>query len=752
MKISKNWLKDYIEFDYSDSELSDILTFSGTLVESFNSGLDPRVLVVKISAIVPHPNADRLRLATVQIGEKEITVVCGAPNIEVGQKVPLAQIGTKLGEVEIKEVEIRGVKSLGMLCSEKELGLGEDHTGIKILPDNYEIGKPLSEYLGQDTIFDLEITQNRGDCLSHIGVSRELSASTSIPMKNNENIKFKCLNQDKFKVEIKNPENCYRYFAAKISGVTIKPSPDWLQKRLLSMDTKPISNIVDITNYILYGLGQPLHAFDANKIVGNSIIVRNAIEGEFITTLEGTERKLDSDMLMISDSEKSVAIGGVMGGLNSEIDSDTCDIILESAEFDRVNIRRTSKNLKLVTEASYRFERGVNPIGVEFALDQAISMITKIAGGKLEFKVQTIAKDYKNLIIEIEYKKINDLIGINIDNKTIDEILIKLGFEVKNGIAIPPSWRHDITLWQDLAEEVSRIYGFNKIEHQSVPKTEKPARSSYFVKERIKDILVDSGFCETYTYSFLSDEDLKVLGLHSEDLIEVANPIQSENKYLRKSLKPGLLRAVAKNPTFDSILLFEIGNVFTKENESSHLAFVASGKNAKKNIENALNNLSMGLNIDLVDFKLEELNRDDLTRFKIKKPVSYLVEINLSSLLRKINISEDKLALKIYDKAIHYRPISKYPSVPRDLAFIVDKTIKSEQIIDEIYSQSELINRVELFDEFESDKLGTGKKNLAFHLDLQHLDKTLKDAEADQIINKVISTIENKFSAKLRNY
>lgn len=751
MKVLKSWLKDYIDFDLSDQELADRLTYSGSLVEDVSSGLDEKIIVAKILAVNSHPNADRLHLVTVSTGKNELEIVCGAPNIEVGQKVPLAQLGTKLQDFTIGEAVIRGVKSCGMLCSEKELGLSDDHEGIKILPDEYEVGKPLSNYLGVDTVFELEITPNRGDCLSHIGIAREISATLNIPLKKQDNKPVEISNKSDL-AKIENKENCYRYFATKISGVKVGPSPLWLQDRLNALGAKPINNIVDITNYIMLDLGQPLHSFDAKKVKDEKIIIRSAKKNENIVTLDGETRNLDEKMLVIADSEKPIAIAGVMGGLNSEIDENSVDIILESAEFDRKNIRKTSKDLRLSTDASYRYERGIDPLMVEVASDKAARMIEEICGGKIEEKVYDLALEYKNNFVAIEYEKINDLVGIEIKKNQVDNYLTSLGFEIKDSKALAPSWRHDVSIWQDLAEEVARLYGLTNIKLVSVPVTEPPKRSSYYFKEHVKDLLSDIGFSESYSYSFLSEKDIKSLNIDSSDLLEVSNPVQSENKYLRKSLKPGILRAVAKNPTFDPVLIYEIGDVFTAKSEESHLAIAVSGKNAKKLLETAISTLTSKLKSPIDLFKVEELNREDVLRFKIKKPLTYILELNMSELIDNSTVDNEDLEITMPKNEFHYRPISKYPSVTRDLAFLVNKDVDSSNIINLIYDESPLINRVELFDEFASDKFGKDMKNIAYHLDLQDLNKTLTDKEADEITDKVVKKIESKFSAKLRNY
>ena len=753
MKILKSWLQDYIEIKDDDNELSDLLTFSGSLVDSIENGLSDKIIVAKIMEINSHPNADKLHLVKVDTGKEALDIVCGAPNIEVGQIVPLALVGAKIGDIEIKEAEIRGQMSVGMLCSEQELGLGDDHSGIKILTEEYSVGDPLKKYLGGDTVFDLEITPNRGDCLSHIGIAREYSALTGNEVKlNSDKVEEKaCDSSASWRIKILSKEHCSRYFGILIKNVKIGPSPDWLKNRLAKIGQSSINNVVDITNYIMFDLGQPLHAFDAKKLKGSQINIRDAEASETITTIDGMVHKLETDMLVIADSENPVAVAGVMGGFESEIDENTTDILLEAAEFERKSIRKTSKDLKLTTEASYRFERGIDPNLVEASGDKAAKMILEMAGGEIFGKVKDIAEEYTNDWVTIPEQKINDLLGTALSSEEINKILTKLGFSIKEDNCQAPTWRHDIVIWQDLAEEIARIYGFTKIKLNPVEKTAAPKKGPYYIKEKIKDILVDAGFSEVYGYTFLSDKDVAAIKLDANDLLEVANPVQPENKYMRNSLLPGLLRAVAKNPAFDPVLAFEIGNVFTKEKEDSHLSIVASGKQAKKSIDSALTAIKEYFSLIEVQ-SASELNRDDLTRFKIKKPVTYIFEISIEKLLSDAKIEQSKLNLVESDKTIYYRPISKYPSITRDLAFIVENNVDGNELIDLMYEQSDLINRIELFDEFSSDKFGENKKNIAFHLDLQHQDRTLTDKEADDLTAKITAEVKNKFGGEIRNY
>lgn len=753
MKILRSWLNDYIKITVSDDELADKLSMSGTSVESIVKGLDENVVVAEIIKVEKHPDADRLNLASVTDGTEMYQVVCGAPNIAAGQRVPFAKIGAKLPEFEIKKTKIRGVESFGMLCAPDELGLGEDHSGILQLPKEYELGKPLKEYFGRDSLFDIEVTPNRGDCLSHIGVAREVAALTDNIGIKKEPISLDMTSEnanDLLTVEIKGEKLCPQYLARVIKHAKIGPSPKWLQDRLIAIGAKPINNIVDVTNYILFDLGQPLHAFDMAKIKDRKIIIRTAETDEEIKTLDGTTRKLDKNMLVIADSTKAVAVAGVMGGENSEVTNQTVDIVIEAAEFNAVSIRKTAKKLGLSSEASYRFERGIDSSLIEYALNKAAKLMAEVSGGRILNGIVKAGQKPTQKSINIEYQKINSLLGLELSESEINHILKKIGFETKNNTVVIPLWRHDISIWQDLAEEVGRIYGYGNIKSIPVSKTETPKKSDYYKKEKLKDILVDLGFSESYNYAFLSSADIEAAKIKSNDLLEVANPLQPENKYLRNSLIPALLKNVAKNPTFDPVLIFEVGHIFTKSEEINSLGITASGKGACGLIEKAAEKIAEYLNLKANEIKIVELSREELQRFKIKKPTVYTLEIDLDSRLKKID-SPLSLRLTTYSLPPVYRPFSKYPSVTRDLAFIVDRNVKAEEIKHAIYSISDNINRVELFDEFASDKFGVGKKNVAYHLYLEKMDKTMTDDEANEIIKKVVREIKSKFNGELRN-
>jgi len=755
MKILKSWLKEFVDFDLSDNKLESELARTGTEVESIIGGILGGIVVVKIVAIKSHPNADRLQVVSVSDGKKEYQIVCGAKNIRVGQIVPMAKIGTILKTGKIDQVSIRGVKSYGMLCSEAEIGIGTDSQGIKIFPKDTILGPELSQILEEDSVFELEITPNRGDCLSHLGIAREVAAFTGKKIKR-QPVEIKMISDrviSQISLEVRDPKLVPNYQLRLIDRVKVDQSPEWLKNKLEKVGLKPINNIVDVTNYVMLDLGQPLHAFDFKKISGQKIIVREALKGEKIQALNDTTYQLGNNELVIADDKKPLAIAGIIGGKNSEIDFKSNKIILEAAVFDRRSIRRTSKIHNITTDASYRFERDVDPNGVEYALNKAAMLISEIAGGQIYSGIIKSDITAKTSTIKIENKKINRLLGIDLSEDEMKQTFRLLGFVVDGNCLTIPSWRHDINCWQDLAEEIGRIYGYDKIKFLAIKNKKSDRKSSYFLKEVLKDCLSESGFSETISYSFLSEFEAKNSITKRSKLLEVKNPVQPENRFLRDSLLPSLFYVVAKNSLFNPISIFELNSVYTVDGEKKLLAIVVAAKDRKiveSKIDRAITNLRQILTEKIYP-KIEKnyLKTADINRYKIKKSVVGFVEIDLLSAIEKIKKID--LSLAKDKKSVHYRPISKYPPIARDLAFVVDKKHKPESLIDLIYDLSDKINRVELFDKFSSDKLGEGKISYAFHLYLQNTKKTMVDSEADEIIDKIINAIRVNFSGVLRS-
>jgi phenylalanyl-tRNA synthetase beta chain len=752
MKILKSWLEDYIDKKISNKRLEEIFINSGLEVEAVETSIDDKVVVAKIKDIYKHPNADKLKLVALSVGDQEVKVVCGANNIETKQIVPLALPGAKIQGEILKEAVIRGERSFGMLCSEKELGLGDDHSGIKILSDELIPGERVNRYIACDTVFDLSVSANRGDCLSHLGVSREICAYektrlTKEPVKlskTDSNSAF-----DKLSLKVGDASLCPQYYARLIEGVKIGPSPKWLQERLIACGAKPINNVVDITNFILLDLGYPMHAFDYKKIKDKKIIVRTAKNNEEIITLDGELRNLNNKSLVIADSEKPIAIAGIMGGENSEVDESTDAVVLEAAQFNSKNIRETSKYLNLKTEASYRFERGIDSGGIEYAINKAANLITQVAGGRiLSGIVSSGDVPEKNFVIA-NYDKIRDMLGIKISNDKINYYLKLLGFEIESGRIAVPFWRHDIMIWQDIAEEVGRLFGYEKVSRCKLEKINPPKKSSFYFQEKIKDFMILHGYSESINYPFLSEKIVSSQFTSQSQFLKVENPLQPENRYLRDSIIPSLLGNISKNSAFDDVKLYEIGHTFFKTKEQVVFSFVSSEKNYDQFIM-FLNKFLDEFRIDKKYAKVTNFSRDDLYIYKIKRPTLFAAEINISGFLSANKFDQD-IKLANYSKEICYRGVSKYPAVTRDLAFLFDKSINAGSVSKAIYRLSGLVNRVELFDEFCSDKFGKNKKSMAFHLFLQSFKNTLTDKEADSQVEKIISGVEKEFNAKIRS-
>ncbi|MFQ5827344.1 MAG: phenylalanine--tRNA ligase subunit beta, partial [Dehalococcoidia bacterium] len=563
-------------------ELADKLTMAGTEVDSVQTlgGQWENISVGEIVAIDPHPNADRLRLATIDLGTERHIVVCGAPNIEVGQRVPFARVGAELIDghtgqmMKLKPARIRGVVSEGMACSEKELGISDSHEGILILPPDAPLGTPLAQYLG-DTIFNLSITPNRPDCLSILGIAREVAALTGEPLTppQEDYPEEDASIEAGAAVDIPDPDLCPRYCASLISGIRVAPSPRWLQDRLTACGMRPINNIVDVTNYVMLEYGQPLHAFDFATLRGRKIIVRRARQDESLVALDGSERTLSQDMLVIADTERAVAIAGVMGGEDTEVTPGTTSILLESANFNPTNNRLTASSLRLRTEASLRFEKGLNPDLPEPALRRATRLILELAGGRAALGIlDAYPGRSPRPPIPLPAQEVERVLGLKVEIAEIKALLGSLGFDLKEGehpaelLVQVPYWRSDIKLPADLVEEIARIIGYERIPTRlrcgDLP--QQPPDPLLAFRERLRDILAGCGLEEVLNYSLTSPEKLRKAMVPPEPHpLELANPLTLEQNCLRTSLRPGLLSTVAQNQKHqDNIRVFEMGRVY----------------------------------------------------------------------------------------------------------------------------------------------------------------------------------------------
>ncbi len=808
MRISCNWLKELVAFSYNIEELDQTLTMMGVEVEEVIDYKNKYInfVTAKVLSTEKHPKADKLTICNVDYGDGTTNVICGAPNVAQGQKVILGLPGATVPSAGfvIEKRKIRDIESNGMICSEAELETGEDSSGIWVLPEETKIGIPLAEYLKlDDIILEVSLTPNKADCNSHLGIARELSAVLGKPVSIPENQireSEKSISEN-FEVIIEDKEKCPRYSARIIRGINVTESPAWLKQRLILVGLRPVNVVVDVTNYVLMEQGQPLHAFDLSKVEGNKIICKTAKNGEKFTTLDGKERILDDSMLMICDGMKSVAVGGVMGGENSEINNDTKDVLLESAFFAPSSIRKTAKKLGIQSDASYRFERGVDIDNIVNSLNRAAGLIAELAGGRVDKGyIDTYPEPIEKLQIQLRYKKANDIIGINISPDTMKDMLQRLRFKILSEnddscmIEVPAS-RVDVTLEIDLIEEIARLFNYDNIEPDhsiSVSLTGENIHKDLAIpllRKGISDYLVKRGFNEIITQNML---DPKTASMFDEALVKIANPLGEELSIMRPSLVPSMLRTIERNMRLGNsdLKLFEMGKSF-------HLADDKSNGNKKMFIKNifekeeliiALNGrtepMQWGMTERKSDFydlkgiaeQLFEFFRLEKGEF-INNDSDFLVFGKNSMLIKHDNqvigsfgeVSQDNLKYYDIENTVNllivdltqlytfkpaeakYSRVSPYPAINRDLAFIMDSGIEQELIHREIRARGgELLKSVVLFDVYEGKSIEKGKKSLAYSLTFSSPERTLKDEEVEQFISKITGAVEKRFDAQLR--
>lgn len=799
MKISLNWLKEYVDLKgITTKEIISKLTLAGLEVEDVfdETEIYKNFIVGLVKDKQKHPNADRLSLCTVFDGKNDLQVICGAPNVEKGQNIVFAPAGTIIpkGNFEITKAKIRGIESNGMICSEDELLLSDNHEGIIVLDSRLKPGTKITKALGlNDVILEIGITPNRPDALSHIGIARDLAAI----FKRNLLVPKRKLKESKEKIksaaaiEIQDTINCPRYSAKVVKDVDVKESPEWLKNRLTKIGLRPRNNIVDITNYVMHECGQPLHAFDLNLLCGNKIIVKSTESESVFVTLDSKERKLPAGSLMICDAEKPVAIAGIMGGENSEIKDATKNILIESAYFNPSVIRKTAKALGLNTDASYRFERGTDPNNTVYAAERAAQLISEVAGGKiLNGVIDIYPVKIKEKKLRLRIERIEKVLGYTIPLKSVSLILKKLGFKILSAstgfitVSIP-AFRPDIEREIDLIEEIARIYGYDNIptvSKISISLGEKNDSSAFADKAR--DAALSLGFYEMINNPLQSEELSALTGKP----IKIMNPLSTDMEYLRTSLLPGALTVVSQNIKHGEkdLQLFEIGNVFNLNSDSGienfkdftevqKFIFVLTGKiqqkewcQSEKNadiyvlkglvhsfeckilLDNVLNDSYYHDGNSLFDLFFTKkfgdleigsggrIRKEVLKKFDIQQDV-FCFEFSLDE-LKKIKIKKRK-----------YTEPLKFPKVIRDFAFIFDKSVQCNDVEKFIRQQgSELLKSVKLFDLFENDSIGADKKSLAFNLEYFSEERTLTEEEVEREFNRLISEVTNKFNAKLR--
>lgn len=798
MKISLNWLKDYIDLSgISTDEIVEKITYAGLEVEEVvdQSKNFANMVVGFVKDRKKHPNADKLSLCIVTDGTRDYNVVCGAPNVTAGQKIAFAKIGTIIpnGGFKIEKAKIRGEVSEGMICSERELGISDNHEGIMVLDSSLVEGTELSTALGLDDVtMEINITPNRADALSHIGVARDLCAIFNRPLKYSE-VKLEetgMKSEELAAVQIRDAEKCPRYIGKVVSNVEIKESPDWLKKRLKSIGLRPINNVVDVTNYVLHEVGQPLHAFDLDNLAQKKIVVRRAEEGEKFVTLDSKERKMKSSDLMICDAERSVAVAGVMGGENSEVTSSTKNILIESAYFNPSSVRKTAKHLALSTDASYRFERGTDYNITLWAAKRAAQLIQLTAGGNIaEGEIDAYPNPIQSPKVEVRFARINKVLGYDIAKEDAERILANLGFgviekSVEKLLVEIPSYRGDVEREIDLIEEVARIYGYNnipEINKISITLEEKIDQSEF--ADRLRTVFNSLGFYEIVTNSMLSENIASKFG----NPVSVLNPQSSEMSHIRPSLLPGMLSTVANNLKVSEkdLMLFEFGKIINKKNntissfedfdETENCIAIITGNavrtkwytkdkqfdlyDLKGIVEALLSKQLPGVEITFEKSdKSSENYQSSLTVLvnkklvaeigELKDSVAAIFDVNQKTYALELSIDELK---KVSTSKKSFNELLKFPKVFRDCAFVLDAEIESGLVVEVIkQSSTNLLHNVILFDIFQSESLGKHKKSLAFQLEYFDIARTLTEEEVEKDFRSAIKAVETKFTAQLR--
>ena len=815
MNISYKWLKEYVDFDLTAQQVCDALTSTGLEVDaleevqSIKGGLKG-LYVGKVLTCEAHPNSDHLHVTTVDLGKGEPSqIVCGAPNVAAGQKVIVADLGCVLydGDQEfvIKKSKLRGVESNGMICAEDEIGIGNDHAGIIVLPEDAVVGTPAAEYyhLESDWLIEVDITANRADGLSHWGVARDLYAwlksnGYETKMHRPDCSKFKVDNHDlPIEVKIENTEACKRYACVSVTGCEVKESPEWLKNKLNTIGLRPINNIVDITNYIMMAYGQPLHTFDADMVKGHKIVVKTMPDGTPFQTLDGEEHKLSDRDLAICNAEEPMCIAGVFGGKGSGTYETTKNVVLESAYFHPTWIRKSARRHGLSTDASFRFERGVDPNGTIYALQQAAILCQELAGGKVSMEICDVYPEpIKNAVVDLSFKYVHDLVGKDIDPEIIKAICLSLEMEIKyeneQGLTLEiPAYRVDVQRPCDVVEDILRIYGYNNVKIPTQLKSSLVIKGDEDQKHKLANLvseqLVGEGFNE------ILNNSLTKAAYYGENdtLVRIMNPLSSDLNVMRQTLLFGGLESIQHNVNRkrQNLRFFEFGNVYTfdpaKQNdddpmqaykEQYHAALWLTGKRVEGSwahanedsnfyelsayVENILRRIgvkpgmvvrkksenpifSAGLSIEnrggkqLIEMGI--INKKLLKQFDLSAPV-YYAELNWTALMKVIKKNE-----------VLYTEISKFPAVSRDLALLVDKNVEFAQI-EQIARQTEkkLLKKVELFDVYEGDKLPAGKKSYAVNFILQDEEKTMGDKQIDAIMQKLIANIKKQLNAELR--
>ena len=810
MKVPVSWLKNYVPVTVSPEELAHRLTMAGVevgAVGQVGGAWDPdKVLVGRVITVDPHPNADRLTVPTVDLGNGEtMTVVCGAPNVASGQMIAFAREGAQLFSSRADRVEplkgatIRGVESRGMVCSVLELGLGDDHEGILVLDEDAPLGMPLVDYLG-DAVLDIEVTPNRPDCLSVLGVAHEVAALTG-QVVTEPDLAYEEDGPpigDQARIEIADPELCYRYTASLVSGISIGESPEWMRDALVKAGQRPINNVVDITNYVMLEYGQPLHAFDFDKVKDNTIIVRAARPGEVMTTLDGERRTLQPPVLTIADSSGAVGLAGVIGGANSEMHEGTTTVLLESANFDAVNTRRTSASLRLSTEASYRFERGIRAELAPLALRRATQLILQLAGGEAaEGIVDLHPGQEEPPTITVSERRINQVLGADLEMGRVEQILGSLGFEILGGQDAAgatlrvksPYWRSDVAIEDDLVEEIARVVGYDSLPTTMLSSQlppQQPQQTTTF-KDQIRDLLAAAGMRETITYSATSMETLGKIGALKDgpEPLKIANPMSGELEYLRTSLRGSVLETLSYNRRISQdggMRIFEMGRVYLPKEEArerdlpdekEQLVGVLSGPRFPTSwqtpegelgffdAKGALESLfaSTGVRVEYEPQIDPLLHPGKSARLMCgDTPIGVIGEVH-PTVLESFDLEGSPVALFEVDlgslaeaagqEGRRYRSTSRFPESHRDLALIVDADVSSDAVRS-IIERNRLVVNATPFDVYLGEGVPAGKKSIAYRLIYQSESATLTSEQVDKAQADIMRRLSRAVGAELR--
>lgn len=796
MKISYNWLKHFIDLKDSPEELSLVLTDIGLEVESLEKvqtvpgGLEGLV-VGEVKTCAQHPNADRLKVTTVDVGgEADLHIVCGAPNVAAGQKVIVATVGATLypttgDPFKIKKSKIRGEVSEGMICAEDEIGMGESHDGIMVLPAETPVGSSARTYFGinDDYLFEIGLTPNRADAASHLGVARDLAAFYGTELQWPEVVEPSAELSELYPVSVESPGS-KRYVSCIIRDLKVGESPDWLKEKLHVIGVRPINNVVDITNYVLHGLGQPLHAFDAKKISGDRVVVRQAHQGESFTTLDGVERTLDAQDLVICDAEKPMCLAGVFGGAESGVTEETTEVFLESAYFDAVSVRKTSKRHGLKTDASFRFERGTDPDMPVIALQYAVQLLKELAGGELATSISDIyTEKVEPFRFEVRYDYVRRLIGDDISKDEIRRILLALDIQVSSEnddslqVAVPP-YRVDVTREVDVVEEVLRMYGYNRIPiggqmKSSINPTPKPNKEA--VLDVVADLLAANGYWEVMNNSLTDQEQ----ATDPATAVRIVNPLSSDLDSMRQDLLPAMLGTVEYNQKRRAadLRLFEFGKTYRLVEqvyeESNHLAILLTGHHENNHwnladqpstfyhlkgmVDGVLHRLGLK-DLQVEDAVLPYLNYG-LAYVKNQKTLVSMGEVK-GDVLKKADVQgrvfyaifDWDLLLKLLKRnQIVFQEIPKFPAVKRDLALLLDENVSFEQLRQIAFrTERKFLKAVNVFDVYKGDKLPSGKKSYALNFIIQDEEKTMDDKRIDAIVKKLIINFEKETGATVR--